>query len=857
MPLSPGDKLGHFEVLSLLGRGGMGEVYRARDTKLKRDVALKVLPDAFARDPERMARFQREAEVLASLNHTNIAHIYGVEERALVMELVEGEAPKGPMPFDDAWHIASQIAAALEYAHDKGIIHRDLKPANIKVTPDGTVKLLDFGLAKAFTNRGEARSSDSPENSPTLTIGATEVGVILGTAAYMSPEQARGKVVDKRADIWSFGVVLYELLTGERLFKGEDTSDTLAQVLTKEPDLGKVPPKARKLLLRCLEKDPKKRLRDIGEASFLLEDAVASAPSHSRLGWAAGVLAAALAVLAGWGFLRTPPTEPKPVSRWTVPLDVPVFSAIIGGLGEAGVALSHDGTQLAYMSGGQIWVRALDQLEGKPVPGAEGRRPIFSPDGQWLAYLPSSAGAIKKIPVNGGSPTVLCQDATYFGASWGADGTIVFTGSKGLMRVAASGGKCEPVTMADSQKEIHRWPQILPGGQAVAFAISTPGDPGNAHLAVVELKSGKIQVFENTGTSVRYATSGHLLYVRGGTLFAVPFDIKRLAMAGPEAPVADGVHYNFTGGYADYTLSDSGLLVYSGEVRTKSPSTLAWMDRKGNPQPLAAPSRAYSQIHISPDGKRAVVTVDSGAPGYGDLWIYDLEQGSLSRFTSGDSNSAPVWMPDGQRIAFFSYLGKRGIFWVAADATGTPAQLLASANQIVIPTSWTPDGKTLFYQAGAPARIWAVTLGKEPLPISQSSFNERDAAVSPDGHWMAYDSDESGKSQVYAKPLPGPGAKVAISIEGGQTPLWSRDGRELFYRDPVKGQLMVAEVQPGPALKVGQPKALFALGDVPWDVAPDGRRFLVVQRQGGAPTAKLQVVMNWFEELRRKAPTDK
>jgi Tol biopolymer transport system component/predicted Ser/Thr protein kinase len=829
--LEAGARIGSYEILALIGAGGMGEVYRACDTKLDRDVAIKVLPAALAQNPERLARFQREAKVLASLNHRNIAAIYGVEERALVMELVEGESPKGPMPFEDAWKIATQIADALEYAHEKGVIHRDLKPANIKVTPEGVVKLLDFGLAKAV-----APASAGDENSPTLTMGATEVGVILGTPAYMAPEQARGQKVDKRADIWAFGVVLYELLTGEHSLT----------------DLERVPLQVRKLLQSCLEKDPRKRLRDIGDVGLaILSPAVTSPATRTPapLGWiAAGVLA----VAAVWGWLHAPPAEPRPVTRWTAALP---SSGPVNG---SGLSISRDGTRLAYAestgSSSHIRVRMLDQPDGRPIPGTEGGlRPFFSPDGQWLAYFTGRVGPLKKVPVTGGPPITLCDGAAYYGGSWGEDDRIVFSDGHGLRRVSASGGTCESLTTGEPQKgEDHRWPQILPGGQTILFTIGTQGSFDSAQIAVLDLKSGRYRVVANGGSSVRYVPSGHLVYVRGGAMFALPFDLKRLAAMGPETPVIDGVFYNSGGGFADYSFSDSGLLVYMPDTPARNLNTLEWRDRKGTAQTLPAPPQLYGSVRLSPDGQRAAVAAGR-AGGSFDIQIVELARGTLSRLTSEGQSFSPVWTPDGQRVAFSS--SNSGIYWTPADGSGRPELLLAGVR--VAPRSWTPDGKALLYDSQAPARIWTLLVSgsaSKLRPFSETSFNESDPQVSPDRRWVAYTSDESGKNQVYARPFPGPGGKTPISIGGGEEPRWSRDGRELFYRDPGKGQLMAVDIQTNPAFRAGQPHALFALGNVPWDAASDGKRFLVVKTlETAAGEAKLQVVVSWFEELRQKA----
>ena len=519
-----------------------------------------MLPPLLANDAERLARFEREAKVLASLNHPHIAQIYGIEERALVMELVKGATLTGPLPLDEALHYAGQIASALEAAHEKGIIHRDLKPANIMITPEGSqgsmVKVLDFGLA-AVT---QPSNDGDPGNSPTLTMSPTRAGMIMGTAAYMSPEQARGKPVDKRADIWAFGVVLYEMLTGERLFHGETVSDILAQVLTKDPDLTRVPTKARRLLRRCLEKDPKNRLRDIGDAMPLLEDsqggAAPSVPTRPGrwIPWAAACVL--LAGAAAWAWLRTAPAAPHPVSKWTETVE---GAAVDAGLG---LALSPDGTRMAYRSGDRLWIRELNGSEAKPIRGTEGGvRPFFSADGQWIGYFMGANGSLRKVPVTAGAPITLC-DGWYFGGSWGDDDRIVFSTDTSLARVSASGGACESLTKADPQKgEHHRWPQILPGGQSVLFNIGVEGSFDKAQIAVLDVKSREYRVVASGGARPRYVSSGHIVYVRAGAMFAVPFDLKRLTVTGGEVPVAENVYYNSAGGYADYAVSDFGLLV--------------------------------------------------------------------------------------------------------------------------------------------------------------------------------------------------------------------------------------------------------------------------------------------------------
>lgn len=594
MSLASGSKLGPYEILAPIGAGGMGEVYRAKDTKLKREVALKVLPETVAADPERMVRFQREAEVLASLNHPNIAQIYGVEERALVMELVEGESPEGPMPFDEAWKIASQMVAALEYAHDKGIVHRDLKPANVKITPEGVLKLLDFGLAKAFTNQREA--SVNAEDSPTLTIGATEVGVILGTAAYMSPEQARGKQVDRRADIWAFGVVLYEFLTGQRLFRGEDVSETLAQVLTKEPDLSQTPPQARRLLRRCLERDPRRRLRDIGEARFLLEDWSQPSPPRSRIGMVAtaatGVLA--LAALAFIHFRETPPQQQT--LRYTV--STPENSTMHS------FAVSPDGRYIAIATAvngkRQLWLRPLDSLQAQPMLGTEDSTyPFWSPDSRYIGFF--AQGKLRKIAVSGGPAQSLCDATNARGGSWSRNNTIVFApyGGSGaaIQGVSAAGGVPADLTRT---KGDYRFPVFLPDGSHFLYT-ETGASPEKNGVYISSVTGKENQRVLADVSSVVFAV-GHLLFIRETTLMAQPFDAGKGQTSGDAFPVAEGVSFDNAISFAPVTASESGMLLYASSGAAGS-SQIVWFDRAGKtPGSLDSPGAGWEPA-ISPDEK--------------------------------------------------------------------------------------------------------------------------------------------------------------------------------------------------------------------------------------------------------------
>ena len=879
MPLVSGARLGPYEILAPIGAGGMGEVYRARDTKLKRDVALKVLPEAFANDSGRMMRFQREAEVLASLNHPNIAHIYGVEERALVMELVEGESPKGPLPFEDAWKIAKQIADALEYAHEKGVIHRDLKPANVKVTPEGVVKLLDFGLAKAFSPElGEAQVEARATDSPTLTIGATVAGVILGTAAYMAPEQAKGKRVDKRADIWSWGVVLYELLTGERMFQGEDAADTLAAVIHKQPDLERVPAKVRLLLGECLRKDPRLRLRDIGDASRLLEEEPTDrqpAPSPSRLGW---IVAAALAIVSvGLGFLgwRHFREEPPRVVKLFFPL--PGRETRQPGNPPA-TAVSPDGRRIAYQAvvdgKGVLWVRDLDNLSPQ-ILAAEGASgvPFWAPDSRRLGFF--AEGKLKKIDVTGG-PAVTIADAQAttggrgpWSGSWNQDDVIVFgrIGSR-LFRVSAVGGS--PVPLADldetRQETAHFAPWFLPDGHHFLYvALST--DAGKIGIYVADLASKtRKQVMIGNGRTI-YVAPGYLLFARDGTLTAQPFDTGRLETTGEPTPIVEQVDVSNAGvgvavGY--FSASQNGVLVYTSGRDDIGGVQLTWFDRAGKKLGIAGEPGQLSNFSLSPDETRVAFARRDPQGVRTDLWIRDLARGSESRLTSGTTSGIggyPVWSYDGTHIFYSSYPFER-VYRKAANNTGEEEVVEAAPK---VPEDASRDGRYLFTTTtgNTPKTgldIWVLPLSgdRKPFPYVQTEFQENQPRLSPDGHWLAYRSNESRRSEIYAVSFPLPGEKWQISTNGGQDPVWSRDGRELYYYS-ADNKIMAVEIKPSAPGRqqspFGVPKALFeirkAANDNGFEVTKDGRFLLpaLVEQQTSTP---MTVVLNWPELLKKK-----
>jgi len=882
MPLPAGTRLGTYEILAPIGAGGMGEVYRARDTKLDRDVAIKVLPPALAEDPERLARFEREAKVLASLNHPNIAQIYGIEDRALVMELVPGESLQGPLPLDTALNYARQIADALEAAHEKNIIHRDLKPANIMITPAGVVKVLDFGLAAV------AQSSDpsNPANSPTLTISPTRAGMILGTAAYMSPEQARGKMVDKRADIWAFGVVLDEMLTGKRLFEGETISDILAAVLTKEPDLTRVPAKVRRLLEACLQKDPKQRLQAIGDWRLRLTDEQpqVTAPSQSRLGWVAVALGVALVVLGVMFWRETRPVEQplKPLVRLDVDLGP---EALAGRFSTA--AISPDGTRLVFPAKSQDGKQMLATRllsENKPVllSGTEnGTAPFFSPDGKWIGFFADLR--MKKVSVQGGAPVVLCDAADARGANWAEEG-FIFVGSNtgGLSRVPAEGGAPQRVTKLQGAIT-HRWPQSLPGGEAVLFTVANSVIAfEDASIAAVSLKTGEIEILVRGGYFGRYLptgdTTGHLVYVHDGVLFAVPFDPARLKLLGTAVPMLEDLAADPSSGAGHFSFSRTGSLVYrAGKVAAPSWPVL-WLDNSGKTQTLIATPGFYTTPRFSPDGQRLAVGQISGDDRRS--LVYDWQRGTMSPLGSdAHLTGYPTWAPDGMHIVFrFNTASGYGLGWIRSDGAGETQHLLDSKN-LATPYSFFPDGRRLAYYENDPETgfdLWTLALDMadpdrpkpgKPEPFLRTSSNERFPAVSPDGRWIAYASDESGHFEIYVRPFPGPGGKWQISNAGGTQPVWSRISRDLFFEN-LDNRIMTTNYEGKNESFIADKPRLWSDrqlhdldGILNYDLTPDGKRFAIIPELN-APTAEKGDVhrtflLNFFDELRRRAPVSR
>jgi eukaryotic-like serine/threonine-protein kinase len=908
MSLAVGTRLGPYEILSALGAGGMGEVYRARDTKLDRDVAIKVLPELFVSDPERVARFQREAKTLAALNHPHIGGIYGLEDadgvHALVLELVQGPTladriAQGPIPLDDALPIARQIAEAVEAAHEAGIIHRDLKPANIKLRPDGTVKVLDFGLAKSL----EPISAASPNvtASPTITTPAmmTGIGMILGTAAYMSPEQAKGRPADKRSDVWAFGSVVYEMLTGSRAFKGEDVSDTLATVLKSDPDWSALPadvsPAMRTLISRCLAKDRRARIPDMAVARFFMTDAntaprsVGAAQTNaSRFSVAAlGLIAgAATATTVTWTAMRPPPASRRLPARFALTMS----SGQPVGLGgpDRVIAFSPDGIRIVSINGGtlggggQLMIRAIDQLDASPVRGLGNvRAPFISPDSRWIGYF--DAGELKRVPMTGGPPISICQvTGGTRGSSWGTDNTIVFAtndATTGLLSVAATGGEPKVLTKPDAAHgEVdHFFPAILPDARAVLFTVIRTGPLESAEIAVLDLRTGQRKTVIRGGTHGAYVEVptpsgpvGYVLYSSGGALRAIRFDAGRLEAEGDSVVVLDQVRTEVTGA-AQFSVSRDGSLVYGvGGGAGYQNRTLVWVDRRGQQQPIEVPPRQYAVPRISPDGTHVALAISGQEQ---DIWVLDLPHLFLSRLTFGPAlKQSPVWTPDGKRILFSStQAGVQNVFWQPADNTGSMEQLTKSQN-IAIPYSIAPSGESLLVSIAGGTDIGITRLDRptEIAPLIGGPGSQINAEISPDGHWVAYQSAESGQYHIYVRPFPNVNAgrwQITTEQAGGVRPLWARNGRELFYVagvDPDRA-LMTVPIQTTPTFQYGKPTKLFdaryfmSLPGRTFDVSPDGQRFLMIKE---AQTADAQssspqtvIVLNWLEELKTRVPT--
>ncbi len=899
MTLAAGTKLGPYEILSPLGAGGMGEVYRAKDTKLHREVAIKVLPESLSADPERLARFEREARVLASLNHPHIASIYGMEEstsvKALVLELVEGQTLQdrieaGPIPIDEALSIGKQIAEALEVAHEKGIVHRDLKPANVKIDPEGQVKVLDFGLAKALDPLASTSSPDI-SHSPTMSLG-TQAGMILGTAAYMSPEQARGKPVEKRADIWAFGVVLYETLAGARLFAGETVSDTLAAVLRHEISFDALPPatppSVRSLLARCLDRDPKNRLRDIGEARIALEVAGHAAPKQSPAAVAAtpafgrrsramaiGAAAFALGLAAGWLLHRPSRPASGAGARWA--LAIPDGFSLLGE-SSPNLAISADGRQQAAVvvdsaRTTHLLVRSMDEIEPRILADTEGATsPFFSPDGKWIGFFRNQT--LLKIPSGGGPPIDLAATATVTaarGATWSRDGFIYFAPNVavGLSRVSQNGGPVTAVTKLDLARDerTHRWPQALPDGSAVLFTCDTAASTeyyDDARIEAVRPSTGERKVVLEGSSQARYGSGGRLIFARGGSLYAIAFDPRTLSTRGAPEIVAQGIATDVSSGAVQFAVSASGAAVWAPGGATAQ-YRLFWIDRKGVETPIPISADPYNESVLSPDGKHAALT--GGKGGVADLWVADLERGTQTRLTVGDVVTNPVWTPDGTRVAYMVRV--RGqedrrwrLAWKPADGS-RDAETLLESDRPLAPSGFTPDGRKLLYSISKDERgseqngsfdidLLPVTGDRKPELLLHDTFAKRDGIVSPDGRWLAYCSNEGGQQSVFVRPFPSGEGRWQISAGLAFEPRWSRDQKELFFRSGSALYRVSIDTRKG--FSAGKPEMIIdrvsTAGIVhTYSEGPDGRIFTPRSPEGRGSARTIYLDLGFADRI--------
>jgi serine/threonine-protein kinase len=899
----------------------MGDVYRAQDQRLRRAVALKLLPAESSLDPERLARLEREARMLAALNHPNIATIHGLEEsegkRFLVLELVEGQTlaerlQRGRLPPEETLALCRQIAEGLEAAHEKGILHRDLKPANIKITPEGKVKILDFGLAKEF--RQEALPDDLTRGS-TLTEQMTHAGAILGTAAYMSPEQAKGKPLDKRTDIWAFGCVLYQCLTGEKAFAGETITEIFAAILKGEPNWEALPSatpwKVKDLLHRCLRKDPKERLRDIGDARIEMQEPMAlpqeplRMSQRSTLGWliAASMTTLVIGLLIGAVAMKYSKHRASPVAqpavrsivrlepghwldgvRWSPPygFDHPTRTAMV---------LSSDGRFIVYSAvkenpGAQdkscLYLRRFDQLEAKPIAGTEGgSSPFLSPDDRWIGFWADRK--LLKVPVEGGVPAVLCDVPLPYGFSWGPDNQIVFAarGASGLSRISAGGGKLEILTTPDKSKGefAHRLPYCLPGGKGILFTIMRQPWDVQPRVAVMELATRKWHVLLEDAADARYVATGQLAFLRQGTLMVVPFDLNRLEITEQPLPAIANIAQALNTGLAEcataagqFSISASSLMVYAaGGILPDMNGSLVWVDRQGKAEPIASFKAPFFAPRLSPDGQRIAYSTLGMEH---DAWVFDLNRSTATKLTSEGLVSWVIWTPDGRRVVFdWEKTGVPNIYWQPVDG-GSPMERLTKSEYSQYPGSWSPDGETLAFVESHPESgndIYLLNVrDRSVTPYLNSRFFEGYPEFSPDGRWMAYASNESGRCEVYVQPFPRSAGKWQVSSEGGSQPLWARNGKQLFYLWGAPGsqtdQAWSVDVQTESGFSAGKPRLLFEQpgysGGVPirgWDISADGDRFLMVklEERKPQPLTEIVLVQNWFEELRRLAPSKK
>ena len=901
--MQPGTQLGHYEILSALGKGGMGEVWRATDQKLGREVAIKTLPEEFAKDEERLARFEREAKLLASLNDPNIAAIYGLEEhngtRFLVLELVEGDTlaerlKRDAIPVEESLKLALQIAEALEAAHEKGVIHRDLKPANIKITPDGKIKVLDFGLAKAFAGDG---SDVNLSQSPTLSMAATQQGVILGTAAYMSPEQASGSTSDRRADIWSFGVVLFEMLTGQQVFPGETVSHVLAGVLAKEPTWKTLPlnlhPRIRLLLERCLEKEAKDRYHDVADVRVDIQTVladpdgaivqpVAEAALPSKLPWIAAIVLAVITGVAVWSLTNRAPNEVRTLARFAI--DMPPDGPVVTTYGWRVVTISPDGSRIAYASapGGaasrQIYIRHIDELEATVLRGTEGggSAPFFSPDGESIGFVGDTMGhTLKRVSSLGGPPTTIgTLDTQPRGMEWTTDGTILFSlrTRPGLLRIPVVGGDVEQLTTVDEEanEAQHEGASLLPDGDTVLFSIAYQSE--EPQLARLSLSSREVTHLRINGNDPMYSPTGHIVYaVSDGTLRAVGFDLDRRELTSTNpVPVQDNVNTGIGGRTGNFGLAANGSLVYLQGTADVT-SRLVWVDRHGAVEPVGDfPEAAYNQPRLSPDGRRALLGI--GEPGIGDaerdIWVYELERGGRIPLTRDGVSLRSVWSTDGAEVAFTSARsGIDNIFVQPSDGSGEARKLTDSEYGSHV-DAWSVDGTLSFHRHGSlPDRVDTDVLtisddGGEEQVFLGGAFYEATAVFSPDGNWVAYRSNESGQDDIYITAYPGPGGRFPVSTDGGTQPVWARNG-ELFYRSLDGNTMMGVRVSTEATLDIGVPEVVFqgryVLGPAGpranYDVTAGGQQFLMISAgETDSVQNQINVVLNWFEELKELVP---
>ncbi len=893
-----GRRLGVYDVQALLGAGGMGEVYRARDTRLGRDVALKILPREFTADRDRLARFEREARLLAAVSHPHIATLYGIAEagdvNALVLELVEGPTlaerlAHGPLPIQESVAIARQVAEALEAAHERGIVHRDLKPGNIKVTSDGIVKVLDFGLAKGAAVEAGAGLSQVA----TATFDQTRDGIVLGTPAYMSPEQARGKPVDKRTDIWAFGCVLFEMLSGRTTFAGDTISDTIAAILEREPvwdTLPRATPVAlHRLLRRCLEKDPRQRLRDIGDARIELEeaqarpgqDAVPSEPAHITRRTAIGTLLGATVGAAATGGVmisRYHGGLPTRLTRFSIA--VPEGEAFFAWWANR-LAIAPDGSRISMLAGvpgaSHVYLHRLSDLGSNLLKDVISGYSFFSRDGLWLGYFTPNPPSMRKLPLAGGAPvTIFPRPAATgnSGATWADDDTIYFVSDLpgGLMSVPASGGQPKEILKIDMTRDERtlKFPTVLPGGSALLYTVATKDSESfdDAHIAAFSIRTGRTKVLVEGGTHPRYLPSGHLVYARSGKLLAVRFDPDRLEVTGQPVTAIEGVLMSRNTGAANFDVSTSGDLVYAPGGCEGGARTLHWVDRSGHAEALPLPARSYLHPRLSPDARKLAIEIEGANH---DCYVYDFASGVLSNITADGVSHWPLWSPDGSTIGYRSgTMGHYRLWQVPADRSRPPEQVTATGFSQNA-ESYSPDGRVIAYTAtdpNTPSRVVTVSLhgDRTPQPLDNSKYAEGSPKFSPDGRWVAYCSTESGKPQVYVQAFPGPGAKTQVSNDGGTDPVWRRDGGELFFRND--DSMMAVPVSTASGFTAGRPHELWkghyshgmssscgppGFSSSNYDVSADGQRFLMIKDddQDRAKSKDVIVVLGWADEVAR------